>query len=142
MRFDVIMIQEHKLDQTGVHSAAKSCFTAGWHGIWAAAETSSSHHLGRSGGVAILAPRHVVITQGPEQHGHRHIHGMIQWTQRKMRRLFSLYAYDVSYPYPGRVEPSASLFNEVQGVLAQMGKVPWILGADFNQEPAETLVGW
>ena len=107
------MIQEHKLDQGAIHSAANACYAAGWHGIWEAAESSGTHHLGRSGGVAILAPRHVIITQGPEQRGRKSIHGMIQWTRRKMLHLFNIHAYDTSYP--DRVESKANLLGKLTG---------------------------
>ena len=68
MEVDVLMIQEHKLDATAMHSTAKSCYAAGWHGIWTEAESSVSHHLGRSGGVAILVRKHMLVTQGPGTH--------------------------------------------------------------------------
>ena len=33
-------------------------------------------------------------------------------------------------------------YGDVQETIAQLGRVPWVLGADFNQTPEEPLVGW
>ena len=65
---------------------------------------------------------------------------MIQWTRKKMFHLFNVYAYDVSYA--DRQESNAEVYKDLQGTIAQLGRVPWVLGADFNQTPEEPLAGW
>ena len=58
----------------------------------------------------------------------------------EMLHLLNIYVYDVSYP--DKVDSNAKLFGSLQEVITQIGRAPWILGADFNQEPTEALVSW
>ena len=53
---DVVFVQEHKLSNGQLQGMANACRTQGWHGVWAPALSASEHHMGRSGGVAILVP--------------------------------------------------------------------------------------
>ena len=96
--------------------------------------------MARSGGVAIIVPSHILITQGVDVPSHRHLHAYIQWSRTRLLHLFNVYAFDVSYP--DRLEQNAAIYQRIQTELAQLGRVPWILGGDFNQGPTEDLPGW
>jgi len=63
---DVLLIQEHKLNTNDVPAAYKKALFNGWRGVWTPAKTTSQHKLSRSGGLATLVRRHVLITQTPE----------------------------------------------------------------------------
>jgi hypothetical protein len=66
--------------------------------------------------------------------------GSVQWTRKKSIQLFNVYAHDVSYP--NRNELNAQIYKEIQERVAKMGRIPWVVGGDFNQEPQELLPGW
>ena len=93
---DVVLVQEHKLSMDQLPSLSTACRAQGWHGVWAPAASSSGHHLARSGGVTILVPSHILITQGVDVPSHRHLHAYIQWTRTRLLRLLNVYAFDVS----------------------------------------------
>ena len=96
--------------------------------------------MGRSGGVAILVPLHLIITQGIDPPTHRHVHAFTQWTRARVMHLFCIYAYDISYET--RAELNAGVFQQVQTELALLGRVPWVVGGDFNQGPKDIIPGW
>ena len=85
-------------------------------------------------------PSHILITQGVDAPSHRHLHAYTQWARKRSLHLFNVYAYGASYP--DRLEQNAAIYQRVQAELAQLGRVPWILGGDFNQGPTEDLSGW
>ena len=60
--------------------------------------------------------------------------------QEKSSQLFNVYAHDISYP--NRDDLNARIYEEVQERIARMGRIPWIVGGDFNQEPHDLLPGW
>ena len=83
----VLLIKEHKLDRQQINSQAKRCLAKGWHGVWTQAAKPGEHHMPKSGGLAVLVPKHILITQGSEQHTHRYLRVTVPWTRH----------YDVSY---------------------------------------------
>ena len=54
--------------------------------------------------------------------------------------LFNLYAYDVGQE--DRDTQNGALFDHAQNVLAKLGAAPWLMGADFSQQPGEPLPNW
>ena len=118
----------------------RACQAQGRRGAWVPARASSDHHMVRSGCVAILAPKHIVITQGLGAASRWHAHGLAQWARTRSLHLFSTYAHDVSYG--DRAALSAELCQRAQLGLAQRGRAPWVLWGDFIQEPSEELLGW
>ena len=131
------MIQEHKMDEKQILSLSKACLAKGWRGVWTPAATTGDHHLSRSGGLAILVPSWLLLTQGKEAMTHRYLRASIPWTRRKQIHLFNLYAFDIGQD--DRETQNGALYDYTQSILAQLGPVPWVLAADFNQQPGEPL---
>ena len=73
LQADILLLQEHKMDNHQIASQAKRCFNKGWHGVWTPAAQQGERHLSRSGGLAVLVPKHILITQGSEQYTHRYM---------------------------------------------------------------------
>ena len=65
---------------------------------------------------------------------------MVQWTRKRMLRIFNLYAYDVSYEE--REVLTGHLYTQAQHTITQLGRAPWLVGAGFNQEPNGQLPAW
>ena len=68
---------------------------------------------------------------------HRYLRASVAWARAKQIHLFNMYAYDVGQD--DRDTQNGALFDYAQNVLAQIGAAPWIMGADFNQQPVELL---
>ena len=88
----------------------------------------------------MLVPKHILITQGSEAHTHRHLRATIPWTRNQLLHGFNVYVRGVSYH--DRDNLNGAIFDQVQQALTTLGRVPWLLGADFSQEPKEALLSW
>ena len=82
----------------------------------------------------------MLIAQGVEDMTHRCARASAAWTRAKQARLFNLHAYDVGQDDRGT--QNGALFDYAQNVLAKIGAAPWIMGADFSQQPGEPLPNW
>ena len=137
---DINLVQEHRLTVDMLPGVVKRLSKLGWHGVWSPADITGEHAHARSGGVAVLVPRHVLISQGCEQATARCIRATIPLTRTKSVHVFSVYAYDAGYA--NRDVLNGTLFSDIQATLAMTGRIPWAVGGDFNCEPNDGLPGW
>ena len=77
----------------------------------------------------------MLLTQGSEDMTHWYLGASIHWTRTKPIHLLSLDAYDVGQDE--RDTLNGALFDHHQKILLELGNEPWLIGADFNQQPGD-----
>ena len=130
-QFQVILVQEHKADRTKVQSWQTLAARMGWHGVWQPATRTPKG--GASGGVATLAPQGIPIFRGPSEYSHRWIRASVPWARTKELQLFSVYACDKGHQ--DEHKENRLLFEQLRAELHALGRVPYVLGGDWNQAP-------
>ena len=75
-----------------------------------------------------------------KKHNHRYLRVVIPWTRTRKLHIVNIYAHDVGYA--DRLELNSKLFRYVQENINKSGRVPWVIGGDFNQEPHEDIPQW
>eukprot|EP00972_Heterocapsa_arctica_P058347 8607900-Heterocapsa_arctica.AAC.1 len=66
---------------------------------------------------------------------HRLIGASIGWGRKKTIHVICMYGLDTGQTDPGPEEGNRLLRDRVSEHLAKLGRVPWIIGGDWNVEP-------
>eukprot|EP00972_Heterocapsa_arctica_P067701 9995913-Heterocapsa_arctica.AAC.1 len=66
---------------------------------------------------------------------HRLIGASIGWGRKKTLHVMCMYGLDTGQVNPGPEEGNRVLRDRVAEHLAKLGRVPWIIGGDWNVEP-------
>ena len=132
----ILLIQEHRLTGPDIPGMQGLAAMAGWHGVWD--EAVKTFAKGRSGGTAVLVRKPLIIHRGPKVH--RGTLAAVAWTRRNYLHVGSVYG--AHQGHPARAEENHKLFTELQEHLAAIGRVPWVIGGDWNMEPQEFHQGW
>ena len=80
---DVVVVQEHKALVSQLPSIIRRVAASGWHRVWGAAHQAVGHASSRSGGVAVIVPRRVLISGGVEGSSHRFVRATIPFLEPK-----------------------------------------------------------
>ena len=132
----VLLVQEHRLIGPDIPGMQALAAMAGWHGVWDAA--TKTFAKGRSGGTAVLVRKPLIIQRGPRIP--RGTLAAIAWTRRAYIHVGSVYG--AHQGHPSRATENHRLFTGLQEHLAAIGRVPWLLGGDWNMEPSELQEFW
>ena len=133
----ILLIQEHKGTKEKVAAYQTLAIKHKWNGVWTPAlETSAT---GRSGGVAILARDPILVVKGNGDYDHRWVSAVIPYTRTRAMHIHCIYGWDRSYEDDGR---NAVLGERIQEHITRNGRIPYIVGGDWNQTPEEVAVYW
>eukprot|EP00972_Heterocapsa_arctica_P047274 6974173-Heterocapsa_arctica.AAC.1 len=66
---------------------------------------------------------------------HRLIGASIGWGRKKTMHIMCVYRLDSGQNNPGPEEGNKVLRARISEHLAKIGRVPWIIGGDWNLEP-------
>ena len=132
----IILIQEHRTLGASIPGLQNLVAAFGWHGVWDPATTDHKH--GRSGGTAILVRKPLAIFR--REAPNRCTAATVQWTRKTALHLLSVYG--THHTHLGAEEQNAQLLDSLQSYLAGLGRVPWIIGGDWNLEPQEVRPTW
>ena len=132
----VLLLQEHRQLGTGIPSLQLLARHAGLHGIWDPAVTQGDQ--GRSGGTAVLVRLPLQIHRGTTLS--RATHVIVPWTRTQRIHLVSVYGPPGTDPQGDHIR--LQLYEQLQELLASIGRVPWLMGGDWNVTPAEFTSQW
>ena len=133
---DVIMVQEHWRTEKTMGTWKAAALRKGWHGVWGVAERSGKGSP--AAGVAILVKtgRHIFAIKGAE--GPRFLGGVVSWTRRVKMHLYTVYGHTGT---PAAAQKNRVLQRTIGGEISRLGRVPWVIGGDWNATPDEVCVG-
>ena len=107
------------------------------NGVWT--EALETSYLGRSGGVAILAKDPILAVKGKGKYDHRWVSTILPYTRTRAMHVHCIYGWDRTYEDDGR---NAELSQRIQEEISKNGRVPYIVGGDWNQTPEEVAEHW
>ena len=128
----VLIVQEHMKSSDELRSWQAFAAAMGWHGVWGPAARTGTK--GRSGGVAVLTWRTRPIFQVGEADD-RLVCASIAWSRRDSLRIYGIYGFDSGKA--NAFQKNAGLHSRISGMIAESGRVPWIIGGDWNQDPSQ-----
>ena len=133
---NVLLIQEHRLLGPELQCAQAMATKAGWNGIWDPAQKTPAK--GRSGGTAVLVRSPVQIHRGPRLS--RMTVAIIPWTRKNHIHVITVYGAHSTHP--DRDKENTKMFEDIQQYLAVIGRVPSLIGGDWNIQPQELKNYW
>ena len=134
---DVIFIQEHRRRAKDIATWRTAARHKGWHGVWSYADTTDKGAA--SGGVAILVRLGRPIFTTPAANDARFVGAVISWTRRVKMHLYSVYGYDCGKE--DAAGKNRAFHRSISQEITRIGRVPWIMGGDWNITPAEIHLG-
>ena len=133
----IILIQEHRGTKEKVAAYQMLAARHKWNGVWTEALETSD--LGRSGGVAILAKDPILAVKGKGKYDHRWVSAILPYTRTRAVHIHCIYGWDRTYEDDGR---NAELSQRIQEEISKNGRVPYMVGGDWNQTPEEVAEHW
>ena len=135
---EILMIQETKLTTDKISGKQLHGYEMGWHGVWEPALVTEKG--GISGGIATLVRQPILIAKGLNPGTHRWHRVSIQWTQATKLHIVNLYGFDCKQE--GYLEKNEELHRSIGADLHTLGRVPWVVGGDWNMEPEQIEGTW
>jgi hypothetical protein len=143
----VLIIQEHWRLKDDIHTWESMAYRKGWQGIWEPAKQTEKNNdgvTGRSGGVAVLTWNGRLIMKNTFESDYRVLGVSIGWGRKKTLHIFAIYGYDTgqkdkfgqSYHERG----NRSIRDRLGRFITQLGRVPWIIGGDWNMAPGTCVI--
>ena len=120
----ILMIQEHVLEEGPLANAQVKATNKGWQGVWQPALNTGKH--GRSGGVATLVRQPVLMILGGGDYNHRWHSVMVQWTRKTKLHIVNIYGKEGKQLEVE--ELNHKLQDNIQQELQGLGRVPWVIG--------------
>ena len=138
----ILLIQEHWKLKDEIKSWESLAFRKGWQGIWEPAKQTEKNQdgvTGRSGGVAVLTWNGRLMMKNKFESDYRALGVTIGWGRSKTLHIFSIYGYDTgqkdaqgqNYYERG----NRTIRDRLGSYITQLGRVPWIIGGDWNMKP-------
>ena len=134
----IYIYKHNRLIEGPLGSAQIKAIGKGWQGVWQPAMNTGKH--GRSGGVATLVIQPILMIKGGGEYNHRWHRVMVQWTRRTKVHIVNIYGKERKKAEDN--EQNHKLQGRVQQELQGLGRVPWIIGGDWNQEPGKVTDIW
>ena len=135
--WDIIMIQEHKCNSAESETQKIAALAWGWNSVWQPAKSAKC--IGE-GGVAILVKGQHPVFIGNGIYSHRWMRATVPWTRTRALHLFCVYGHDVGKNEA--YEQNLLLIGEIQEEKARIGRVPTVMGGDWNCEPMTLNALW
>jgi hypothetical protein len=132
-----LLIQEHRLLPDQVGGAQVMSQAMGWKGVWTPAQ--QGFRAGRSGGLAILGRDPLLVVADTGDYNHRYLKAVVPLTRRVGVHLYNVYGWDRTQEAEAQND---DLHDRVRADLAKAGRVPFVVGGDWNLEPDEVMHGW
>ena len=126
MEVNVLLVQEHRLLGPEIPGAQAMAAQAGWNGIWDQAQRTLAR--GRSGGTAVLVRAPVQIHRGAKLS--RATAAIVPWTRKNHIHVITVYGAHSTHP--DKDKENTRMCEDIQEYLAVLGRVPWIIGGDWN----------
>ncbi len=128
--WDILLVQEHRCDEPSLASEQLLAGKVGVRGIWTVAK---AHQSTRSGGLAILVRAPMLVVGLPHVTPDRTLWGRVQWTRSRALLVGNVYGHSYG---PEQEDLNTQLDLLIAGELNGHGRVPWIIGGDWNRSPA------
>eukprot|EP00972_Heterocapsa_arctica_P056889 8396944-Heterocapsa_arctica.AAC.1 len=119
----------------------------GWQGVWEPAKQTYNKQdgvTGRSGGVAILTWNGRLLMNNTFEADYRALGVSIGWGRKKTLHILSIYGFDTGHTYQQGQNyyerGNKSIRDRFGRFIAQLGRVPWVIGGDWNMGPGTCVI--
>ena len=128
----ILLVQEHWRLESELIVWQNTARRKGWHGIWEAAKATEKNQdgiTGRSGGVAILTWNGRSKFASNFEADYRVLGAKISSGRTKTLHIFG---FDGQNNYE---RGNISIRDRLGKFITQLGRVPWVIGGDWNAQP-------